>query len=128
MAYSKKVLEDLVQCENQIGFDALAAKQSAQVASDVALVREAKQIEKVGIDLHVFNVIKALRQEEDVKLPHGRAVRVFAWYMRKVKHYTSANSSFTASSSSSSSSDVDAEFHFSVKPSANLQSSASEIT
>ena len=64
MTHSQKLLIQLV---DQIGTGALPAKQSIEIAFDVGLVREAKQIEKVGIDLHVFDVVKTLRQEEHIQ-------------------------------------------------------------
>ena len=55
-----------VQHVNQIGLVAFTTEQSVDVSLDVGLVGESEQIEKVCIDFHVFDVVKALRKKKDI--------------------------------------------------------------
>ena len=57
----------LVQLVHQTRLCTLAAEYGVEVASDVGLISEAKQIEEISIDFHILNVVEALRQEEDVQ-------------------------------------------------------------
>lgn len=46
---------------------ALSTDQRVDVSFDIGFVREPKQRQKVDIDLHLFDVVEALRQKENVQ-------------------------------------------------------------
>ena len=58
----------LVQLVHQAGSCTLTTKQGVEIAPDVGLVREAKQVQEICIDFHVLDVVEALREKEDVQL------------------------------------------------------------